>query len=59
MSNDATRARAEAAVRTVTPEEKQTATQEYRATQQVELDETARLRAMRLAREVAKGKSRH
>jgi hypothetical protein len=44
------RARAEAAFPTVTPEEKQTATDEYRAKQAAALDNMARLRAMRLAR---------
>ena len=38
MFNDATRARTESAFRTVTPEEKQNALEEYRAKQKAELD---------------------
>ncbi len=55
---NAARAAAEAAFRTVTPEEKQSAMDEYKAKQAVELDKMARLQAMRLA---AKGNppSRH
>jgi hypothetical protein len=48
------RDRAEAAFRrTVTPEEKSSAVDEYRAQQQAVLDKTARLRAARLARDAA------
>ncbi len=46
---DPARARAEAAFRTVTPNEKLSATDEYRAKQQAELDKMAKLRALRLA----------
>jgi hypothetical protein len=53
-STNPARARAEAAFRrTVTPEEKSSAMEEYRAQQQAVLDKTARLRAARLARDAA------
>jgi hypothetical protein len=41
------RARAEAVFRTITPEGKQSATDEYRAKQKAELDKMARLKAIR------------
>ena len=44
---DSARARAEALFHRVTPEQQQSATEEYRAKQQAELDKTARLRALR------------
>jgi hypothetical protein len=48
-SRNPARARAEAAFRNVTPDEKVSATDEYRAKQQAELDNMAKLRALRLA----------
>jgi hypothetical protein len=51
---DSARARAEALFRPVTPEEKQSPMDEYRAKQQTELDRVARLRALRLTGEPSK-----
>jgi hypothetical protein len=44
MTDSPYRARAGAAFRTVTPEENQTAMEEYRAKQRAELDKAARLK---------------
>jgi hypothetical protein len=50
-----TRAAAEMAFRTVTPEERLAGMDEYKAELQAKLDNMARLRAMRLAREAERG----
>ena len=52
------RARAQAAFRVVAAQVREDAVTEYRAKHQAEVDKAARLRAMRMAREVEKAKSR-
>jgi hypothetical protein len=53
---DSARIGADAVFRTIMPDERLSAMDEYRAKQLAELDKTARLRAARLAREVEKNK---
>ncbi len=52
------RARAQAEFRVVAAQVREDAVTEYRVKHQAEVDKAARLRAMRMAREVEKAKSR-
>jgi hypothetical protein len=56
--SDDLKARAEAAFRAVALQEKDNAMADYPASHQAEADKTARLRALRLAREAKKGKAK-
>ena len=55
-SDDTAKARAEAIFRPVTPLEKLSAMDEYKARQTAEREKMARLRAMRLARKAGRAK---